>query len=94
MKILVTGSAGFIGYHTALRLLARGDDVLGLDNLNTYYDPALKMARLERLQRHPGFRFVKLDLADRVALPDLFSRERFMRVVHLGAQAGARESDI
>jgi UDP-glucuronate 4-epimerase len=92
MKTLVTGSAGFIGYHTALRLLERGDEVVGLDILNSYYDPALKMARLERLQRHPGFRFVKLDLADRVALPELFSRERFMRVVHLGAQAGVRYS--
>jgi len=92
MKILVTGAAGFIGYHTALRLLARGDEVVGLDILNSYYDPALKMARLERLQRYPGFRFVKLDLADRVALPELFSRERFTRVVHLGAQAGVRYS--
>jgi UDP-glucuronate 4-epimerase len=92
MKILVTGSAGFIGYHTALRLLERGDEVVGLDNLNSYYDPRLKTARLERLQRHPGFRFVKLELADRLALPELFSRERFLRVVHLGAQAGVRHS--
>src|SRR5271155_1530733 len=92
MKTLVTGSAGFIGYHTALRLLERGDEVVGLDNLNSYYDPALKTARLERLQRYPGFRFVKLELADRLALPELFSRERFMRVVHLGAQAGVRHS--
>ncbi|MGB6354530.1 MAG: NAD-dependent epimerase [Steroidobacteraceae bacterium] len=92
MKTLVTGSAGFIGYHTALRLLERGDEVVGLDNLNSYYDPALKAARLERLLRYPGFRFVKLELADRLALPELFSRERFMRVVHLGAQAGVRHS--
>ncbi len=92
MKTLVTGSAGFIGYHTALRLLARGDEVLGLDILNSYYDPALKVARLERLQRYPGFRFIKLDLADRTAMPELFSRERFVRVVHLGAQAGVRYS--
>jgi UDP-glucuronate 4-epimerase len=92
MKILVTGAAGFIGYHTALRLLQRGDDVVGLDNLNSYYDPALKIARLERLREHPGFQFVKLDLADRAEMPALFSRERFKRVVHLGAQAGVRHS--
>jgi len=92
MKTLITGSAGFIGYHTALRLLARGDEVVGLDNLNSYYDPTLKMARLERLQKYPSFRFVKLDLADRVTLPELFAQERFKRVVHLGAQAGVRYS--
>jgi len=92
MKILVTGAAGFIGYHTSERLLARGDEVVGLDNLNDYYDPALKLARVERLQKHRGFRFVKLDLADRVGVPDLFARERFERVVHLGAQAGVRYS--
>jgi UDP-glucuronate 4-epimerase len=92
MKTLITGSAGFIGYHTALRLLARGEEVVGLDNLNSYYDPTLKMARLERLHKYPSFRFVKLDLADRVALPELFAHERFKRVVHLGAQAGVRYS--
>ena len=92
MKILVTGAAGFIGHHTSERLLARGDEVVGLDNLNDYYDPALKLARVERLQKHRGFRFVKLDLADRVGVPDLFARERFERVVHLGAQAGVRYS--
>src|SRR5580692_7637313 len=92
MKILVTGAAGFIGYHTALRLLDRGDDVVGLDNLNAYYDPTLKAARVERLAKRPGFQFVKLDLADRAAIPALFKRERFDRVVHLGAQAGVRYS--
>ena len=92
MKILVTGAAGFIGYHTSERLLARGDEVVGLDNLNDYYDPALKLARVERLQKHRGFRFVKLDLADRAGMPELFAHERFDRVVHLGAQAGVRYS--
>jgi len=92
MKILVTGAAGFIGYHTAERLLARGDEVVGLDNLNDYYDPALKEARVARLRRHAGFRFERLDLADRVGMPALFARERFERVVHLGAQAGVRYS--
>jgi UDP-glucuronate 4-epimerase len=92
MKILVTGAAGFIGYHAAHRLLERGDEVVGLDNLNSYYDPALKAARLARLREQPGFRFVKIDLADRIALPELFARERFARVVHLGAQAGVRHS--
>jgi UDP-glucuronate 4-epimerase len=92
MKTLVTGAAGFIGYHTALRLLQRGDEVVGLDNLNSYYDPSLKAARLELLRDHSGFRFVKLDLADRTAIPALFSREDFERVVHLGAQAGVRYS--
>ncbi|MCZ8132981.1 MAG: NAD-dependent epimerase [Steroidobacteraceae bacterium] len=92
MKILVTGAAGFIGHHTSERLLARGDEVVGLDNLNDYYDPALKLARVERLQKHRGFRFVKLDLADRAGVPELFARERFDRVVHLGAQAGVRYS--
>ena len=67
MKHLVTGAAGFIGYHVSERLLGRGDEVVGLDNLSPYYDPSLKQARLERLQRHPGFRFVKLDLTERDA---------------------------
>lgn len=92
MKHLVTGAAGFIGYHVAERLLQRGDEVIGLDNMNPYYDPALKAARLERLRRHTGFRFVKLDLADRSAIEALFGVERFPRVIHLAAQAGVRYS--
>jgi len=92
MKVLVTGAAGFIGFHTARALLERGDEVVGLDNLNAYYDPALKGARLGLLQRSPNFRFAKLDLADREGMQDLFARERFQRVVHLAAQAGVRYS--
>lgn len=92
MTILVTGAAGFIGMHVAQLLLARGDTVVGLDNLNDYYDPALKESRLARLTPHPRFRFVKLDVADRPAMADLFARERFDRVVHLAAQAGVRYS--
>lgn len=92
MKVLVTGAAGFIGYFTAERLLARGDTVVGLDNLNDYYDPSLKQARLARLQQHAAFRFVKLDLADAEGLAALFAAEKFERVVHLGAQAGVRHS--
>jgi UDP-glucuronate 4-epimerase len=92
MKILVTGAAGFIGSFTALRFLARGDEVLGLDNLNDYYDVTLKTARLERLQRQARFRFVRMDLADQAQMAELFAREKFQRVVHLGAQAGVRYS--
>ena len=92
MKILVTGAAGFIGMHTALRLLDRGDEVIGVDNLNNYYDPALKQARLDRLLARPGFAFRKLDIADRGAMADLFGRGGFQRVVHLAAQAGVRYS--
>ncbi len=92
MKVLVTGAAGFIGYHTSLKLLARGDEVVGLDNLNDYYDVRLKQARLERLQAHPAFRFVKLNLEDREGMEALFKREQFQRVVHLAAQAGVRYS--
>jgi UDP-glucuronate 4-epimerase len=92
VKVLVTGAAGFIGSHTSERLLARGDEVVGLDNLNDYYDVNLKLARVERLKAKPGFRFVKLDLADRTGMPELFAKERFDRVVHLGAQAGVRYS--
>jgi UDP-glucuronate 4-epimerase len=92
MKILVTGSAGFIGYHVAERLLARGDEVVGLDNLNTYYDPSLKRARLARLEAQPGFRFAKIDLADRAAMERLFTDGGIRRVVHLAAQAGVRYS--
>jgi UDP-glucuronate 4-epimerase len=92
MKILVTGAAGFIGMHTAERLLARGDEVVGLDNLNDYYDPALKQSRLDRLTPHPGFRFVRLDVADRAGIESLFAEQRFERVIHLAAQAGVRYS--
>ena len=90
MKVLVTGAAGFIGMHTALALLVRGDEVVGLDNLNSYYDIKLKEARLGQLEGKPGFRFIRADLAGRVAMADLFAREKFQRVVHLGAQAGVR----
>ena len=92
MKVLVTGAAGFIGSHTAQRLLARDYEVVGLDNLNEYYDVTLKQARLARLTAHPRFRFVRLDLADTEAVAALFARERFPRVVHLAAQAGVRYS--
>ncbi len=91
-KILVTGAAGFIGSHTSTRLLARGDEVVGLDNINDYYDPTLKEARLARLQAHPGFRFVRMELSDRSGLETLFRDERFDKVIHLAAQAGVRYS--
>jgi len=92
MKILVTGAAGFIGYHTAQAFLDRGDEVVGLDNMNAYYDPALKEARLQRLKGRNGFRFVKADLADREALERVFADDRPARVVNLAAQAGVRYS--
>jgi UDP-glucuronate 4-epimerase len=92
MKTLVTGAAGFIGMTTALRLLARGDEVVGLDNLNDYYSVQLKMDRLARLQAHAGFRFVKMDVADRDDMARLFADEGFERVIHLAAQAGVRYS--
>jgi UDP-glucuronate 4-epimerase len=92
VKILVTGAAGFIGSFTAQRFLARGDEVVGLDNLNEYYDVSLKRSRLARLDGQRGFRFVKLDLADQAGMAQLFAREKFQRVVHLGAQAGVRHS--
>ncbi len=92
MKILVTGAAGFIGFHTAKHLLDRGDEVVGLDNLNEYYDPTLKHARLAILERHENFRFAKLDLADRDGMAAFFAAERPQRVIHLGAQAGVRYS--
>ncbi len=91
-KILVTGAAGFIGYHTSERLLARGDAVVGLDNLNDYYDPTLKDARLARLTGNAGFRFVRMELGDRAGIEALFKAERFDRVIHLAAQAGVRYS--
>jgi len=92
MKILVTGAAGFIGMHTARRLLARGDEVVGIDNLNDYYEVALKEARLTQLQPHAGFRFIKLDITDRPGIAKLFADEKFDRVIHLAAQAGVRYS--
>ncbi|MCK9987703.1 MAG: UDP-glucuronate 4-epimerase [Azoarcus sp.] len=92
MKILVTGAAGFIGMHTSEALLARGDEVVGLDNLNDYYDPQLKLDRLARLTPHPAFRFVRLDVAERAGMERLFAEEKFDRVIHLAAQAGVRYS--
>lgn len=92
MHILLTGAAGFIGMHTALRLLARGDTVLGIDNLNNYYDVALKRARLAPLLAQAGFRFEQVDIADRPAMASLFAGQRFDAVVHLAAQAGVRYS--
>ena len=91
MKVLVTGAAGFIGFHTALRLLERGDTVVGLDNLNDYYDPTLKEARLAEIRSHGGpFTFHKTDLADLDAVRALFEAETFDRVINLAAQAGVR----
>ena len=90
--ILVTGCAGFIGMHCALRLLARGDAVVGIDNLNAYYDPALKAARLARLTALPGFAFERLDVADRAGMAALFARLKPRAVLHLAAQAGVRYS--
>jgi UDP-glucuronate 4-epimerase len=93
-SILVTGAAGFIGYHLARRLLEDGRAVVGLDNLNAYYDPALKQARLAQLQVFPNFHFAKCDLADRDGMTALFAAHRFPAVVHLAAQAGVRYSLI
>ena len=92
MKILVTGCAGFIGSMQAIRLLERGDDIIGIDNLNDYYDVNLKLARLALLQDRPNFRFFKLDIADREAMAELFAKEKPQRVIHLAAQAGVRYS--
>jgi UDP-glucuronate 4-epimerase len=90
--ILVTGAAGFIGFHVARRLLAEGRTVIGLDSLNSYYDPALKRARLDILRAEQGFAFEQIDLADRPSVERLFAKHRFARVVHLAAQAGVRYS--
>jgi UDP-glucuronate 4-epimerase len=92
MKILVTGAAGFIGMHVSQVLLDRGDQVVGLDNLNDYYDPRLKKSRLARLTPHAGFNFVRLDVEDRDGMRSLFEFEKFDRVIHLAAQAGVRYS--
>jgi UDP-glucuronate 4-epimerase len=92
VPVLVTGSAGFIGFHTARRLLERGETVVGLDNLNAYYDPSLKAARLAVLEQHPGYRHARLDLADREAVAKLFAETRPEGVINLAAQAGVRYS--
>ncbi|RLB10056.1 MAG: capsular biosynthesis protein CpsI [Deltaproteobacteria bacterium] len=92
MKVLVTGAAGFIGFHVSKSLLDRGDDVVGLDNLNDYYDVDLKKARLRILEDYENFKFVKCDLADRATMEKLFGSENFERVINLAAQAGVRYS--
>lgn len=110
MKILITGTAGFIGYHTALRFLERGDEVVGIDNVNDYYDISLKLGRVRECginpeqaviwnneiqsDRYPAYRFLRLDIADRQGVETLFSRAKFQRVVHLAAQPGVRYSLI
>ena len=90
MKFLVTGAAGFIGFHTAMRLLDRGDVVIGVDNVNDYYDPKLKEARLAKLEGRNGFSFHRLNIADSDAMAALFQSERPDKVIHLAAQAGVR----
>jgi UDP-glucuronate 4-epimerase len=92
MKILVTGAAGFIGFHTSRKLLERGDTVVGLDNFNDYYDVALKESRAAVLDGYDKFKMVRIDLADRDAMETLFAEEKFDKVVHLAAQAGVRHS--
>jgi UDP-glucuronate 4-epimerase len=93
VKVLVTGAAGFVGYHVVAALLARGDSVMGVDNLNAYYDVALKEARLERLRAEPGFSFVRLDISDRAAVAAVLAGNAdISHVVHLAAQAGVRHS--
>ena len=92
MKVMVTGEAGFIGFHVSKRLLERGDEVLGIDNLNDYYDVSLKEARLAQIQEHDGFSFQKVDLADREGLATLFVERKPDRVINLAAQAGVRHS--
>ena len=92
MKVLVTGVAGFIGSALALRLLERGDEVIGIDNINDYYDINLKLARLENLNVFKSFKFLKLDISERSEIESLFAREKFHKVMHLAAQAGVRYS--
>ncbi|MGE0774685.1 MAG: NAD-dependent epimerase [Sphingomonadaceae bacterium] len=92
MTVLVTGAAGFIGFHLSLLLIKQGYQVVGLDNINSYYDPKLKLARLAMLEQLDGFRFVRMDLADNQAVADLFAGMRFRYVVNLAAQAGVRHS--
>ncbi|MBK0000126.1 NAD-dependent epimerase [Erwinia sp. S38] len=92
MKYLVTGAAGFIGFHVTQRLLDAGHQVIGIDNLNDYYDVNLKKARLELVNNHPEFTFIKIDLADREGIASLFREQHFQRVIHLAAQAGVRYS--
>ena len=92
MNVLVTGAAGFIGFHVSRKLLARGEQVVGLDNLNDYYDVNLKLARLAQLENQPGFTFAKMDLQDRAAMDALFSKHKFDAVINLAAQAGVRYS--
>lgn len=92
MNILVTGAAGFIGFHVTQRLLAAGHQIVGIDNLNDYYDVGLKQSRLDLIAQHPSFRFIKMELADRAAIASLFEQHPFQRVIHLGAQAGVRYS--
>jgi UDP-glucuronate 4-epimerase len=94
VSVLLTGAAGFIGYHVAQRLLAAGERVIGLDNLSDYYDPALKQARLDRLTPHDAFRFERVDISDRTTMVEVFRRHRPARVVHLAAQAGVRYSIV
>lgn len=92
MRVLLTGAAGFIGMHTTEKLLARGDEVIGVDNLNDYYEVSLKEARLARIMEHPNFSFHKIDISDREAMTALFAERKPQRVVHLAAQAGVRYS--
>ncbi len=92
MNVLVTGAAGFIGMHVAQRLLERGDTVVGIDNINDYYDPQVKRDRLARINDHPNFQFYKMELADNQAISELFASNQFKLVINLAAQAGVRYS--